>query len=184
MGLFGDVGVRHDPLLSHNFVVSLVDTSSQLAFVATIGLSLVATTAVGAFSECSGLEMTMQPEEYKEGGRNGAVLKFPNRITWAPLILKRGVSVGTDLWDWFNGFVVGAGTRRDGSIMLMDESHSVAFTWFFTRGLPTKYTGPAMNAAQNNVAIEALEITHEGLHLVPGFGSIAAGISKLGGIVG
>lgn len=184
MDLFGSVGTRHDPLLNHNFVVSLVDTSSTLAFVASVGVSFIASSAVGAFSECTGLEMTMQPEEYKEGGRNGAVLKFPSRITWAPIVLKRGVSVNTDLWDWFNGFVVGEGKRRDGTIMLMDETQSPAFVWFFTRGLPTKYTGPALHAAQNNVAIESLEITHEGLHLVPGFGAIAAGISKLGGIIG
>ena len=51
----------------------------------------------------------MQAEEYREGGRNGEVLKFPNRVTWSPITLKRGVAVSTDLWDWLYGFVTGHG---------------------------------------------------------------------------
>jgi hypothetical protein len=55
--------------------------------------------------------------------------------------------------------------------------------WFFRRGLPVKYTGPAFNATQNTVAIETIEIAHEGLHLVPGFG-LGAVVGALAGSVG
>lgn len=179
----GDPGTRHDPLLNHNFLISLVDTSSPLAFVASFAVSAIVDVAVGGFMECAGLEMAMSAEEYKEGGRNGAVLKFPSRVTWTPLTLKRGVSTSTELWDWFFGFVEGNGRRRDGVITLMDETQSPAFIWFFRRGLPTKYSGPSLNASQSNVAIESIEIAHEGLHLIPGIGPIAAGIGTLGGLI-
>lgn len=179
MGLLGNVGTRRDPLLNHNFSISLVDTSSPLAIVESLALSGIADTAVAGFSECSGLDVTMQAEEYKEGGRNGAVLKFPNRITWAPLVLKRGMTFDHTLWDWFYGFVLGRGRRRDGVVTLLDENQAASQIWFFRRGLPTKYTGPALNATQNTVAIESIEITHEGLYQVPGGGLLAAGLSAL-----
>lgn len=161
-------GGRHDPPLNHNFVVSLVDSSSALA--AGGGLAIAGLTADGGFSECTGLEMSMQPEEYKEGGRNGAVLKFPSRIAWTNLMLKRGAALSGELWDWHYGFVVGAGRRRDGVITMLDAARTPISVWFFRRGLPIKYTGPTFNATQNTVAIEAIEIAHEGIHLVPGFG--------------
>jgi phage tail-like protein len=184
MSLFGNVGARVDPALNHNFLVSLVDTTTPLAFLEPFGLSFVTEVPVGGFSECSGMEMAMQAEEYKEGGRNGAVLKFPNRITWSPIVLKSGISVGTELWDWFYGFVEGKGRRRDGTITLLDEQRLPSRIWFFQRGLPTKYTGPSLNATQNNVAMEALEIAHEGLYQVPGIGPVLSGIGALAGLLG
>jgi phage tail-like protein len=177
-------GVRHDPVLNHNFVVSLVDSSSALALATTFASSAIGDVALGGFSECSGLEMSMQPEEYKEGGRNGAVLKFPNRITWSNLTLKKGVGVGTALWDWHFSFVEGRGKRRDGMIALLNERQEPVNIWFFRRGLPIKYSGPSLNATQNSVAIEAIEIAHEGLYQVPGVGLITAGAGGIGGSVG
>jgi phage tail-like protein len=183
MGLLGAVGVRADPLLNHNFIVSLVDSSSAFAFLGSVA-SAILDVAVGGFSECSGLEMSMQPEEYKEGGRNSTVLKFPNRIAWSNLTLKKGVGVGTALWDWHYGFVEGQGKRRDGMIMLLDEQRSPNTIWFFRRGLPVKYTGPSLNATQNNVAIESIEIAHEGIHQVPGVGTVGVIGGAIAGLVG
>lgn len=179
MILPGAVAVRHDPPLGANFLVSLLDSTSALG----AGLVMANLAVAGGFSECTGIEMAMQPEEYKEGGRNGAVLRFPSRVTWSNLTLKKGVGLGTDLWDWHYGFVVGAGRRRDGVITLLDGARAPVAAWFFRRGLPVKYTGPTLNAAQNAVAIEAIEIAHEGLHAVPGFGAAGA-IGALAGAVG
>jgi phage tail-like protein len=184
MSLFGNLGGRIDPVLGHNFVISLVDTTTPLAFLEPFGASFVSEVPVGGFSECTGIEMSMQPEEYKEGGRNGTVLKFPSRITWAPITLKSGVSVGTALWEWFYGFVEGKGRRRDGTITLLDSAGEANRIWFFQRGLPTKYTGPALNATQGSVAIEAIEFAHEGLYQVPGIGPVLAGLGAVGGLVG
>jgi phage tail-like protein len=178
---FCAVSQRHDPPLNHNFVVSLVDSTSPLALGTTFDLAGLG--VAGGFSECTGLEMAMQPEEYKEGGRNGAVLRFPNRITWSNLTLKKGAALGSELWDWHYGFAIGSGRRRDGVITLLDAARTPSAVWFFRRGLPVKYTGPALNATQNAVAIEAIEIAHEGIHLVPGFG-LGAGLGALAGQVG
>ena len=176
---FGAVANRHDPPLGANFLVSLLESTSAL----TAALNLSGLSVAGGFSECSGIEMQMQPEEYKEGGRNGAVLRFPNRVTWSNLTLKKGVGLGSDLWDWHYGFVIGAGRRRDGVITLLDGAKSPVVAWFFRRGLPIKYSGPSLNASQNTVAIETLEIAHEGLHAVPGFGATAS-IGVLAGSLG
>ena len=78
MALLSQTALRLDPVLGHNFVISLVDTSSSLNAAKSLALSAIFDVALGGFTECSGLEMTMQPEEYKEGGNNGTVLKFPN----------------------------------------------------------------------------------------------------------
>jgi phage tail-like protein len=180
MALVNAVGLRVDPVLAYNFLITFVESSSVLA----TAVSGIRNVALGGFSECSGLEMNMQPEEYREGGRNDAVLKFPNRITWSNLTLKRGMTFDTDLWDWHYSFVEGRGRRRDGIIVLQNELHLPVNIWYFKCGLPVKWTGPTMNASQNNVAVETLEIAHEGLRQVAlgalgisGVGLGAAGVA-------
>ena len=178
---------RVDPLLNHNFIINLIDTSSLLGVLGSAFSAIaprVLDAPVGGFSECSGIEMAMTPEEYKEGGRNGGTLKFPSRVTWSNLTLKRGVANSTELWDWHYGFVIGEGKRRDGMITLLDEQRSTRCIWYFTRGLPIKYTGPQLNATQNNVAIETIEIAHEGLYQVGGLGTISGAIGAIAGLVG
>jgi phage tail-like protein len=165
------VGVRSDPLLGRNFVISLVDSSSSLAAAPAAALSGVLDVAAGGFSECTGIEMSMSPEEYKEGGRNDAVLKFAGRITWGNITLKKGLGLSNELWDWHYGFVEGHGKRRDGVIMLISASREPQHIWYFRRGLPVKYTAPQLNAAQSAVAIESIEIAHEGVYQVPGVAS-------------
>jgi phage tail-like protein len=179
MAALGALGVRLDPVKSYNFLISLLDTSSSLA--RSIALSAITEVALGGFSECSGLEMSLDVEEYKEGGRNGEILKFPTRVKWSNITLKKGVGFSTALWDWHYGFVEGKGKRRDGIIVLQNDLHIPNNIWYFRRGLPMKYTGPTMNASQNSVAIEAIEIAHEGIYQLPFFG-IGAAVST--GIIG
>jgi phage tail-like protein len=121
---------------------------------------------VAGFSECSGLEIDIDIEEYKEGGNNGTVLRFPTRAKWTTVRLKRGIALSDDLWQWHYGFVQGTGTRRDGVITLLDEQQNPAKTWSFKRGIPVKWTGPSLNATQSQVAFEEVEIAHEGLTLL------------------
>ena len=174
MAVLGAVGLRSDPPLADNFIISLLDTSSSLALAKSAALSAIGDVAAGGFSECSGLEMTLEVQEYQEGGRNGHTLKFPTRVKWANIVLKKGISSGTALWDWHYGFVEGRGRRRDGLIVLLNDLHLPHNIWVFRRGLPVKYTGPTLNAPSNNVAIESIEIAHEGLYQVPGVGYGAA----------
>lgn len=173
-------GTRIDPVRNYNFLITLVDSSSALTTVTvTLGISKP---AVGGFSECSGLEVALQTEEHREGGNNGTVLKFPTRITWSNIKLRRGTATANDLWDWHYGFVEGKGKRRDGIITLQDDQHQAVRSWRFSRGLPVKWTGPAMNAAQSQVAIEELEIAHEGIKVIKG-GAIGQIADAVGGVI-
>jgi phage tail-like protein len=170
--------LRSDPLLNHNFVVSLLDTSSALAAVGAAALSAVSDILLGGFSECSGLEMSLKVEDCNEGGNNGTVLKFPGRVSWGNLTFKKGLGSSSALWDWSYGFALGKGKRRDGLVVLLNELHAPNNIWFFRRGLPLKYSGPALNATQNNVAVESIEIAHEGIFQVPFVGA-ASGLAGL-----
>jgi phage tail-like protein len=154
----------------------VLDSSSSLA--AGIALSAVSDVLLGGFAECSGLEMTMKVEEYNEGGNNGAVRKFPGRMSWGNLVLKKGVGSSSALWDWAYGFAIGKGKRRDGFVVLLTELHVPNNIWYFRNGLPLKWSGPSLNATQNSVAIESMEISHEGLYQVPFVGA-ASGLAGL-----
>jgi phage tail-like protein len=167
MAILNALGIRIDPLLNHNFIISLLDTSSTLGTLKSIAVSAVSDIALGGFTECSGLEMSLEIKDFEEGGNNGFVHKLPTRMKWSNLILKKGLGVGSALWDWNFSFVEGTGKRRDGIIALLDDLKQPAVTWYFQRGLPLKYTGPSLNATQNNVAIESIEIAHEGIYQIP-----------------
>jgi phage tail-like protein len=151
--------LRVDPYLAFNFLITLVDSASAPG----TALTPKQNQPAGGFSECSGLEMSMDIEEYKEGGNNGLTLRFPTRVKHANLRFKRGIAIADDLWLWHYGFVQGKVVRRDGVVTLQDEQQNPVKAWSFTRGLPVRWTGPSLNAAQNQVAIEELEIAHEGL---------------------
>jgi len=150
------------PFSAFNFYIQLIDSSSKVAKV----LTAISFVAGGGFTECSGLDASLQVEDYIEGGENSYVHKFPTRITYPNIILKRGVGFGEDLWNWHFSFVSGKGKRRDGIIVLQNDEHIPVKMWRFKRGLPVKWSGPVLNASQSAVAIESIEIAHEGLELV------------------
>ena len=179
MALSGAIGFRLDPVLNHNFLITLIDTSSNLAIGLSLAKAAVFDVALGGFTECSGLDMSMDIEEFREGGRNSGTLVFPKLVKWSKITLKKGVGAGSDLWDWHYGFVEGKGKRRDGVITLLNDMHLPNNIWYFRRGLPTKYSGPSMNASQNQVAIESIEIAHEGIYQVPFVGLGAGAVSAV-----
>jgi phage tail-like protein len=157
--------LRVDPLSTFNFYITLLDSSNVLGTLITAALSY----AVAGFSECGGIDATVEIADYREGGVNDYVHKFATRATYSNLTLKHGmIYLYDDLWTWHNSWVLGQGTRKDGLITLMDESRKPAKVWKFKRGIPSKWVGPALNAQQSNVAIESLEIAHEGLVLEVG----------------
>ena len=170
-------GLRSDPVLNHNFVVSLLDTSSVLATVGSALMSGLLDVAVGGFAECQGLDASMKVEEFTEGGNNGTVLKFPGHMSWSNITLKRGMAGNSTLWDWFYGYVEGRGKRRDAVIALMHEMMVPSNIWFVRRALPFKYSGPQLVASQNNVAIESIELAHEGVYQLP-FVGLASGLAS------
>jgi phage tail-like protein len=156
---------RIDPLGAFNFYLTLIDSSNLLGTLVTAAINY----AVAGFSECAGLDANLELMEYREGGVNDYVHKFPTRATYGNITLKRGMTaLGDDLWTWHQGFVQGAGKRKDGLIVLLNEARVPSKLWKFKRGIPIRWTGPALNATQNSVAIETLEIGHEGLLLEVG----------------
>jgi phage tail-like protein len=174
---------RRDPLLGYNFQVALLDSKDNDGVgLGTVALSTAGLRTMAAFSEVSGLEMTMEVEEYASGGVNDHMLKFPGRIKWSNLVLRRGLLAkrdpidGSDLWTWHQGYLDGRGVRKDGLIILCDEQGKPRLTWSWRRGLPLKWTGPQLNAGQSQVAIEAVEIAHEGLTQVKAGGALSEAI--------
>jgi phage tail-like protein len=154
--------LRIDPLGAYNFYLTLLDSHATVGTLITVALNYF----VAGFSECSGIEASFEVMDLKEGGLNSHVWKLPVRASHANITLKHGaIYAYDDLWDWHYGWVQGKGTRKDGLIVLKDNSGRPAKIWKFKRGIPMKWSGPALNASQSNVAIEALEIAHEGLEM-------------------
>lgn len=118
-----------------------------------------------AFSECTGLSSETEVIEYRSGG-DATVRKLPGVRKFSDIVLKRGITKNRELWDWYKTVLQGNVQRKAGSIVLLDESGQEVLRWNFRQGWPRKYEGPSFNAAASEVAIETLEITHEGLDLV------------------
>jgi phage tail-like protein len=140
----------------------------------------------GGFQECTGLELEADIKDHLEGGRNDAIIRRVGRVKLQPIVLKRGMfatdqtsqadggsrpsAVRPELWLWLQGMVSGVLPipRYNGLIQVMDATNAVPVaTWEFDRGLPSKVSGPALNAKTGEIAIEELQIVHEGLRLVP-----------------
>jgi len=128
-------------------------------------------TRFGDFSECTGLSLEVTTEDYHEGGENRFLHKFPSAAQPPNLVLKRGITSSTDLWDWFVAYVdSGTVDPRNGQVELLGRPSAESTedepvcVWNFTRGYPVKWTGPELNAMSAGVAFETLEIVHRGLH--------------------
>jgi phage tail-like protein len=153
-----------DPLPGFRFAVAFADTADPIGALAAGGVL----PTVAGFSEVTGLDSTIEMHDYKEGGRNAFVHKFATRASFGNITFKRGVAVRPDLWQWYDRVRRGSfGARRSILIAHLDENGNGALLWFVSRGLPAKYSGPGWNASQNNVAIESIEVAHEGLELLP-----------------
>jgi phage tail-like protein len=161
------MALRFDPLPAFNFLITLLDTSSTFST-----LTSVASLVLGGFSECSGLESTLETFDYLEGGVNDRVHRFPTRFSYSNIVLKRGVGFSEDLWLWHQEFVEGKGKRRDGLIILQNDLKVPIKIWTFSRGLPMKWSGPTFNATASEISIESLEIAHEKLELTLSPGAV------------
>jgi phage tail-like protein len=121
----------------------------------------------GAFSECSGLEATMEPRVIKEGGRNYGAAQRAGPVTFATVILKRGMTSAQHLWKWFE--IVGTGGyahRLAAQITVFDMSGQSVFSWQLRHAMPVKFKAADLNATSNEVGIEELHLAHEGLYQV------------------
>ena len=122
------------------------------------------TAPAGGFSECSGLQLETEVQEYPEGGLNTHVRKFPTRTKQTNMTLKRGHRRSACCGTGTPASSKGESRPRDGSIVVRDPSgERVLVEWHFPRGFPCKWIGPDLNATQNTVAVETLELCHQGL---------------------
>jgi len=128
----------------------------------------------GGFQECTGLDIELDVQELQEGGRNDGVIRRIGRAKYQPITLKRGMFSAepgqrafTELWGWLQQLASRDHVvRYDGTIDVLDtQAKTTVATWTFVRGLPSKISGPQLNARTGEVAIEELQIAHEGLIL-------------------
>jgi len=116
------------------------------------------------FRECSGLDSSQDPIDYREGNEKPRLVrKLPGLVKHSNITLKWGITDDASLWEWRKKAMDGKVERKNGSIILLDDTGTEKLRWNFREGWPTKWTGPTFNATGNEVAIETLEIVHEGL---------------------
>jgi phage tail-like protein len=119
----------------------------------------------GGFSECTGLQAEVEVTDYQEGGNNGYIHKLVGRTKFTNVVLKRGVSDSTDLWDWFQNVSRGQIERKDVSVVLYNSEQTEVRRWNLREAFPAKWVGPAFNATTPAVAIETLELAHHGFEV-------------------
>jgi|SRR5262245_33736448 len=121
---------------------------------------------VASFSEVSGLTGDGDSVDYREGTDPiNNVRKLSGLRKFGPMMFKRGTTRDDTLWQWYARIAGGADERYSGSVVLMNEAHQDVMRWNFENGWINKIEGPALKASGNEVAIEGMEVVHEGLML-------------------
>lgn len=129
--------------------------------------------APGAFHTCTGLGGELEVTSYAEGGRNDYVHQLPVRHSWGRISLSKGIARDPTLFAWYEAGLFGSlGARRDGAIIMQTPEGLPTMVWTFTGGLAARWSGPEFNAGQDGLAIESLEIAHQGIKAVPGLGAL------------
>jgi phage tail-like protein len=137
-----------DPFGNYNFLVELDGISRA------------------AFQECSGFDSTIDVIEHREGGENTTVRKLPGQTKYTNIVLKWGITDDMELYTWHRNAVKGQLERKNGSIVLLDRQGGEVARWNFVRAWPSKYDGHNLTAEGTDVAIETLELAHEGVERV------------------
>lgn len=120
------------------------------------------------FTEVTGLDMQVEAIEYREGtSPEYSKIKMPGMHKFSNITLKRGSVAGdSDFYKWVNTISLNQVERRDVVISLLNESHSPVLTWKAKNAFPIKLQASDLKADGNEVAIETIELAHEGLSLV------------------
>jgi phage tail-like protein len=138
---------RTDPYRAYSFLVE-IDSIRQ-----------------AGFSECSGFGSSVDPTEYREGNEVPLTArKLPGMTKFTNITLKWGLTDSRELFDWYTDITKGKIQRKNGSIVLMDtDGKTEKIRWNFTDGWLCKWDGPDFNATSNAVAVQTMEICHEGI---------------------
>ena len=141
-------GTRTDPYLSFNFLVEIDGITRA------------------SFQQVSGIESTIDIVEYREGGQNTTPRKLPGQTKYGNVTLRWGITDDMELYDWHKDAVQGTVERKNGSIVQLGRDGAEVARWNFVQAWPAKYTGPEFNAEGTDVAIETMELAHEGMERV------------------
>lgn len=145
---------REDPYPAFNFLVEIPS------------LEMDGGSVRAGFSEVSGLEIEQEIIAYRNGNeRRMSPRLVPGLVKYGPLVLKRGVTGSAALWEWMQRCASGNCDRADGRIKLLDEQREVVMVWRFLDAVPRRLSGPVLNANTSEIAIESLELAHQGLEL-------------------
>ena len=122
------------------------------------------------FAEVSGLDIEIQVIEYREGASSDyAPRKMPGIPKYGNIVLKRGIVPNdNEFFEWLNTMKLNQIERRDLVISLLNENHEPVMVWKAVNAFPVKIQGPVLKATGNDVAIEVLEVAHEGLTIENG----------------
>lgn len=138
--------MRMDPYRSFNFKV-MHDTAE-----------------LGSFSDVSGLTADGDVADYRAGNDVAqSVRKLPALRKYTAVSLKRGYTQNDDLWKWYAKIASGIADRRNITIILLDEARKEVLEFHLENAFVNKIEGPAFKAGTNEIAIESLELVHEGL---------------------
>ena len=121
---------------------------------------------LAAFRECFGIASESEIFEIREGGVNDRTHKRAGHCNYPPITLCRGMTLSLDLWKWRREVIVGAEPyRRTGDIILCDDGGLEILRWTFLDGWPSKWEGPTLLSNHSALAVERIEIVHEGIAL-------------------
>ena len=140
---------RSDPFPGFNFVVEIDNIPTA------------------GFKEVSGLEGSIDVVEYREGADQSlAARKLPGIVKYTNVILKRGLTDSRDLYQWWDAVAAGKPDRRAVAIILLDRERNAVRRWLLREAWPVRYAISSLDAGTTAVAVEALELAHEGFELV------------------
>ncbi len=113
------------------------------------------------FQSVSGLSVEYDMEEFKEGGENRFTHKLPVRTKYADLSLKRGMLTDSEVLKWcLSAFRDRDFKPTDINIILMNEKGEPLRTWKIAHAIPKKWLISDLNANDNTIVIETLELTY------------------------
>jgi len=160
--------LRLDPVPAYRFniilhdAVNAVDLTSPPCF-AEKKILETGKQVVASFTTCTGLQINTEIFEYQEGGQNSYMHKFVTKTSHSNIVLKRGITFSSDLWEWYLEVTKGKIVRKNGAIIVQDDLGVQTAVWSFRNALPLRLSGPELDAMQSKAAIETLELSHEGL---------------------
>ena len=120
------------------------------------------------FTEVTGLDMQVEAIEYREGSSpEYSKIKMPGMKKFSNITLKRGTMLAdSDFYKWINTISLNTAERRDITISLLNETHAPVMTWTAKNSFPVKVQASDLKSDGNEVAIETLELAHEGLSII------------------